>query len=165
MRRSVRTAGFAAALLFGAATAASAQTPRLAGDTVTAGVSEGPPISPWGAFWRSLVIPGWGQAELGHHTRGAAYFVAEGASLWMWVRTQRRLDHARRHLDEDHPLVQARKGQREDWITLTIFLAFFNGADAWVSAHLEGFEAKPIVVPDEPAGFLIGWSVPLGRDR
>ncbi len=124
------------------------------------------PLSPWGAFWRSLLIPGWGQSELDAKTRGAFYFVAEGTSAWMWVRTQRRLDQARRSVlegfVEDDPLVRARKQQREDWITLTVFWAFFNAADAWVTAHLHGFEAKPIPMPEEPVGLFIGWSLPVG---
>ncbi|MBI4513811.1 MAG: hypothetical protein HY702_06835 [Gemmatimonadetes bacterium] len=118
-------------------------------------------LSPWGAFWRSLVIPGWGQSELDAKTRGAVYFVAEGASVWMWIRTQRRLDHARRLFPEEHPLVSSRKQQREDWIALTLFWAFFNAADAWVTAHLHGFETKPIPVPGEAVGLFVGWSLPL----
>lgn len=169
--RPARASLAALGLLAAAAGGAGAQEPAAPRDTlarrgeIVPAADVTPPISPWGAFWRSLVLPGWGQSELGSHTRGAVYFAAEGTSLWMWVRTQRRLDYARRRVLEDDPLVQSRKQQREDWITLTVFWAFFNAADAWVSAHLYGFEAKPIPIPGEPAGLFVGWSLPVGRFR
>lgn len=150
----------AAALALAAARPAPAQEARAAADTVPRPAIA--PISPWGAFARSLAVPGWGQSELDAKTRGAAYFVAETASLWMWVRTQRRLDQARRNHPDDHPLVRARRQQREDWITLTVFWAFFNAADAWVTAHLYGFEAKPLPVPGESVVLFVGWSWPTG---
>jgi hypothetical protein len=129
----------------------------------TADTAGAPPLSPWGAFWRSLLVPGWGQAELDAEVRGAVYFVAEATSAWMWVRTQRRLDAARRRAASPaDPLVRARTQQREDWIVLTVFWAFFNAADAWVTAHLHGFETKPIPVPGEPVAWFVGVSWPTG---
>lgn len=155
MRRLLLAATAASLLAVPVSAAHAQQKTPFAPDTVA------PPIGPGGAFWRSLVVPGWGQAELGAETRGAAYFLAEGFSVWMWARAQRRLDHARRSLPEDDPLVESRKQQREDWITLSVFLAFFNAADAWVTAHLYGFETKAIPVPEESA-LLIGAWIPVG---
>lgn len=155
MRRLLLAAAAASLLAAPVSTAHAQRITPPAADTVA------PPIGPWGAFWRSLVVPGWGQAELGAETRGAVYFVAEGFSVWMWARAQRRLDHVRRSLPEDDPLVESRKQQREDWITLAVFLAFFNAADAWVTAHLYGFETKAIPVPQESA-LLLGVSIPVG---
>lgn len=150
------TAALAALWLVAPSPAAAQRVDPAALDTVR------PPIGPWGAFVRSLAVPGWGQSELGAEGRGALYFVAEGFSLWMWARAQRRLDHARRALPETDPLVESRKQQREDWITLTVFLAFFNAADAWVTAHLYGFEAKTVPIPGESEALFLGWSVPVG---
>lgn len=155
MRRLLLAASAASLLCVPAHAAHAQQRALVLADSVA------PPIGPWGAFWRSLVVPGWGQAELGAETRGATYFVAEGVSVWMWARAQRRLDHARRSLPEDAPLVESRKQQREDWITMSVFLAVFNAADAWVTAHLYGFETKAIPVP-EASALLIGWSIPIG---
>ena len=36
-------------------------------------------------------------------------------------------------------LVDAREGQREDWVALMIFSVLLSGVDAYVSAHLQGF--------------------------
>ena len=66
--------------------AATLGTPLGAQQTVTAPdsvVSEGPPVSPRGAFLRSLVLPGCGQAYVGAHGRGAVYFSMAGGSLWI----------------------------------------------------------------------------------
>ena len=121
-----------------------------------------PPLSPGGAFFRSLAVPGWAQAELGSPGRGAFYFLMETTSLFMWARTQQRLAHAERNEPEDSPLVAARRQQREDWIALAVFWAFFSAADGWVSVHLYGFEER---TGDRPPGqevsFLVGWKIPL----
>jgi hypothetical protein len=36
-------------------------------------------------------------------------------------------------------LVDAREGQREDWVALIIFSVLLSGVDAYVSAHLQDF--------------------------
>ncbi len=120
-----------------------------------------PPISAWGAFFRSLVIPGWGQAELGAESRGALYFFLESTSILMIARSQTRLAHAERTLPEGSPLIEARKQQREDWIALAVFTALFSAADAWVSVQLFGFEEVTGTGPDDVA-LIVGWKVPLG---
>jgi hypothetical protein len=93
------------------------------------------PVSPMGAFVRSLVIPGWGQAP------------------------QAKRDAAERAGNED--LINARTEQREDWVALAVFWALFAGVDAWVSAHLWGFEGEVVAPPDGSAGVAIQYSVPL----
>lgn len=120
-----------------------------------------PPVSAWGAFVRSLVLPGWGQAELGYTGRGAAYFFVEAFSIVMIGRTQQRLNHAERTLPPDDPLIEQRKQQREDWIALAIFTAFFSAADGWVSVQLWGFDEVTGSGPDDVA-FNIGWRIPFG---
>lgn len=120
-----------------------------------------PPLSPRGAFLRSLVLPGWAQAELGHETRGAFYFFAETFSLFMIARTQIRLDHARRTLEEESGIISSREQQREDWIALAIFWAFFSAADGWISVQLYGFDDVTGVRP-EPTAYFVGWKIPFG---
>ncbi len=129
-----------------------------------------PPLSPAGAFFRSLVLPGWAQAELGHEARGAFYFFAESFSLFMIARTVRRLNHAERTLPEDSDVISSRKQQREDWIALAVFWAFFSAADAWVSVQLFGFEERTELGPKDVAlrvdwrdsAFWVGWQIPVG---
>lgn len=54
--------------------------------------------SPRGAFVRALVLPGWGHASIGAHTRGAFYFAAETTTGFLLVRTLRRLATAKNAL-------------------------------------------------------------------
>jgi hypothetical protein len=121
-----------------------------------------PPISSGGAFFRSLAIPGWGQAELGHYGRGAFYFLAETFSLFMIARTQIRLNHAERNLPPDNSVVKSRRQQKEDWIALAVFWAVFSGADAWVSVQLFGFDDRTGISPEGESAFLVGWKIPFG---
>jgi hypothetical protein len=120
-----------------------------------------PPLSPGGAFLRSFVLPGWAQAELGAESRGALYFFAEGFSLFMVARTQARLSWAERTQPENSAVIASRKQQREDWIALAVFTAFFAAADGWVSVHLYGFEERTGVKPEDIA-IGVGWRIPIG---
>jgi hypothetical protein len=51
--------------------------------------------SPSGAFVRSLLIPGWGQASLGSYFRGGVYFAAQTGSAYMLLATEARIREAR----------------------------------------------------------------------
>jgi hypothetical protein len=69
--------------------------------TVPAGIveEERGPITPGGAFLRSLVVPGWGQSAFGAYTRGGIYFSGWTANWFMNVKNQVRLGEARNRLD------------------------------------------------------------------
>ncbi len=56
------------------------------------------PISPGSAFWRALLVPGWGHAAIGSYVRGGVYFTAQSATLYAWGRTRGRLNEARKSL-------------------------------------------------------------------
>jgi hypothetical protein len=113
-----------------------------------------------GAFLRSLVLPGWGQAAVDQPVRGAFYFTMEAASLWMLFKTQAKADAARRAGDEE--LADSRREQKEDWIVMAVFWALFSGVDAWVSTHLWGFEGAVVPPPDGSPGIAVQYSVPVG---
>ena len=84
------------------------QVPVPAGAPADSTPSLAPYRSPRGAFLRSLVIPGWGQAWVGSPGRGAVYFAMEASSGWMLYKTQSRLSDARRrveHLENIQPTV------------------------------------------------------------
>jgi len=123
-------------------------------------VSAGPRVTPMGAFLRSLVLPGWGQAAVDQPVRGAFYFTMEAASLWMLFKTQAKVDAARRAGDEE--LAAARTEQKEDWMVMVVFWALFSGVDAWVSTHLWGFEGAVVPPPDGSPGVAVQYSVPIG---
>lgn len=50
--------------------------------------------SPGGAFLRAVLLPGWGHASIGAYRRGAFYFLAEGATAFVLVKSDRRLREA-----------------------------------------------------------------------
>ena len=137
-----------------------APTPLLGSVAPETADSIGPPISPMGAFFRSLILPGWGQASVDQPVRGAFYFTMEAASLWMLLKTQAKLDAARRAGDDD--LAASRQEQKEDWIVLAVFWALFSGVDAWVSTHLWDFEGAVIPPPDGSPGVAVQYSIPVG---
>lgn len=136
----------------------------------------GPPVSPRGAFLRSLVIPGWGQAYVGAPTRGAVYFSLAGGSLWMTYVARRQLHDARRELawqqeigvvapTVESEFVLARGRHLEDWAALSIFLFFLSGADAYVAAYLSDFQDRIGVLPGNDGTLRIEARLPGGWSR
>lgn len=61
------------------------QLDSLPPDSVT-----GPPVSPRGAFLRSMAVPGWGHALVGSYTRAGFYVAIQGGTAWMLVKTESR---------------------------------------------------------------------------
>lgn len=51
--------------------------------------------SPGGAFLRSVLVPGWGQAAYGAYFRGGVYFAAEAGSWYMLLKTVAKLGEAK----------------------------------------------------------------------
>ncbi|MFQ5888858.1 MAG: hypothetical protein ACE5JR_02265 [Gemmatimonadota bacterium] len=147
----------------GASREGGAGEPRQAEERQEAGVvpdsAARPRVSPLGALGRSLIVPGWGQVAAGKPGRGAFYFAAEAGSLFMVFKTQSKLDAARRASPADSALVDARKEQREDWIVLAAFFALLSGVDAWVSAHLQGFEGEVTPPADGAAGLELRYRI------
>ena len=113
-------------------------------------LAAGPPIRPKTALFRSLFIPGWGQASLDRGTAGATYFALEAGSIAMLIFAKKELAVAKRAaLDSTFVndstrgpppsiggRVRARRAQVEDWAALIFFNHLFSAADAFVSAHL-----------------------------
>jgi hypothetical protein len=60
---------------------------------------EARPMSAGGAFLRSVVLPGWGQAGFGAYTRGGVYFSGWTANWFMNFKNHVRLHEARNRLD------------------------------------------------------------------
>ncbi len=72
----------------------SQAAPVQAADSIPA--RSGP--SPGGAFLRSMVLPGWGQAASGAHSRAVFYVLVESSSAYMVIKTQGTLTAARERL-------------------------------------------------------------------
>jgi len=116
-----------------------------------------PPVTPGGAFFRSLLIPGWGQARLGRNVTGGIFLLWEGVCEAMVWKTVWQLNYAR----ERGKFVASHTQEREDWIVLLVFNHLLAGAEAYVSAHLYDFPAalKLQALPGGRTG--VGVSVPL----
>ncbi len=118
-----------------------------------------PPISPLGAFGRSLILPGWGQLEVGRPARGAFYFAAESVFLFMVFKSDGRLSAAKEELPQNEERISNRAGQRENWIVLAGFIAFLSGLDAWVSTQFWDFEPSIGPPADGFVGIALGFKV------
>jgi hypothetical protein len=185
----------------------AAQEPVLAPDTMA--IADTIPSSfpsPRGAFFRALAVPGWGHVHVDEYSRGAVYFTLQSTSIFMLVKTIRRLDDVQDRDDRltglatdslamaiaadtalarvladpeayeaallTYPglanargLARARRQQRQDWITYTLFFTFAAAVDAYVTAHLKDFPADITAQPNVNGGLTLGVSVPMGKVR
>jgi len=114
-------------------------------------------LRPMGAFLRSLLLPGWGQAATGRHVAGAVFATWEGVSAMMTLKAQSEFHYLREARSVN---VGAKRQEVQDWLVLWIFNHFFSGAEAFVSAHLQDFP-KDLKVRAFPGG--VGLSVPVPR--
>lgn len=66
-------------------------------------------------------------------------------------------------LRDTRSLVSARKQQRQDWVTYTLFFTFAAAVDAYVTAHLKDFPADVTAQPGLNGGLSLGVHIPVGR--
>jgi hypothetical protein len=95
-----------------------------------------PPVSPFGAFWRSLLIPGWGQAKLDRHVSGAIFLAAEGLALGMALKVNQELQYLE---DTGSERTDAKQQELEDWLVILGFNHLMSALEAYVAAHLWDF--------------------------
>lgn len=94
MRRGLVIGLFVAGALGVATAPAAGQTfPAEALDSIAADTLHGP--SPGGAFFRSILVPGWGQASVGSYGRGGVWFAIQSASWYMLMKTIGELNQVR----------------------------------------------------------------------
>lgn len=178
MRRTAFRAGLALAVAL-ALTAAGAQSLAAQADslgrrdTTAAPAAPAPPaardtapavradtarrMTPGNAFWRSLVLPGWGQAATGRHFTGALFVAWEGTTMMMTLKAESEVRYFER---SGSPNVRAKRQEVQDWLVLWIFNHLFSGAEAYVAAHLQNF---PTELKVEVAPHAVGVSLPLPR--
>jgi hypothetical protein len=117
-----------------------------------------PPVSPMGAFWRSLLIPGWGQARTGRRTAGALFLGFEGVALGMVVTTSSQLNYME---STNSGSVDAKSQQREDWLVLLGVNHLLSAMEAYVSAHLWDFPGDLSIQAAPGGGVAGGVSIPV----
>jgi hypothetical protein len=93
-------------------------------------------VSPMGAFFRSLLLPGWGQAKLNRKLTGGIFVAWEGVTLGMTLKTSHELHYLRR---TNSGRVDVKEQEKEDWIVLLAFNHLLSALEAYVSAHLWDF--------------------------
>ena len=114
-------------------------------------------ISPLNAFWRSFLIPGWGQARLNRKLSGGIFVAWEGVTLGMSLKTLRELRYLRRN---DSARGEGKRQEHEDWLVLLGFNHLFAGLEAYVSAHLADFPGD-LRVEAVPGGVGASVSLPI----
>jgi hypothetical protein len=126
-------------------------------DSVVADTLPRGQIGAMGAFWRSFLIPGWGQAALGRRTAAGIFVAVEGATLAMTVKTMREVSYLKsigsaRQDDKEQ--------EREDWLVLLAFNHLVSGLEAYVSAQLWDFPGD-LSVRRIPGGAAAEVSIPV----
>ena len=115
------------------------------------------PISPINAFWRSFLLPGWGQARLNRKLTGGIFVAWEGVTLGMSLKTRHELAYLRR---TGSARADNKRREHEDWIVLLAFNHLFAGLEAYVGAHLADFPGD-LRIRAAPGGVGASVSVPI----
>ena len=112
-------------------------------------------VRPMGAFLRSFLLPGWGQAATNRPMTGAAFVAWEGVTVMMTLKAQQEANYMKRIGSAN---LKLKRQEVQDWVVLWVFNHLFSGAEAYVSAHLQDFPAD-LKIQAFPRG--IGISLPL----
>jgi hypothetical protein len=94
------------------------------------------PVGPMGALWRSMLIPGWGQAKLNRKLTGALFVAWEGVTLGMSIKVSHELSYLEATGSQR---VGKKRQERQDWLVLLGFNHLFAAIEAYVSSHLWDF--------------------------
>jgi hypothetical protein len=115
---------------------------------------------PMGYFFRSLLIPGWGQASLDRKLTGGLFVAFEGLAISMAMKTSTELHYLSQ---TDSVTTVERRAEQQDWIVLIVFNHLFSALEAYVSAHLIDFprDLHLRALPGSRPG--IGIMVPIGH--
>jgi hypothetical protein len=113
--------------------------------------------SPMNAFWRSFLLPGWGQAKLGRRLPAAIFVAWEGTTLGMSLKTRHELDYLRR---TNSGRAEDKRREHEDWLVLLGFNHLLAGLEAYVSGHLTDFPPD-LRVQAMPGGLGASVSIPF----
>lgn len=113
-------------------------------------------MRPISAFWRSLLIPGWGQAATKRWVTGATFTAWEGICIMMTFKTTGEVDHIRA-VGAGH--IATKKQEVQDWAVLWVFNHLFAGAEAFVSAHLQDFPSD-LHIRAVPRGVVVSFPIP-----
>jgi hypothetical protein len=114
-------------------------------------------IKPMSAFWRSLLIPGWGQARVGRKLTAGVFVAWEGVTLSMALKANGELHYLER-IDDGR--VSGKRQERQDWLVLLAVNHLFAAMEAYVSAHLWDFPGD-LHLRAVPRGVNASLSIPV----
>jgi hypothetical protein len=112
---------------------------------------------PMGSFWRSFLLPGWGQARLNRKLTGGIFLGWEGVTLGMSLKTRHELAYLRR---TKSGRAEDKRREHEDWLVLLAFNHLFAGLEAYVSAHLADLPGD-LRIQATPGGVGAAMSIPF----
>ena len=112
-------------------------------------------VRPMGAFLRSFLLPGWGQAATDRPMTGAVFVAWEGVTAMMTFKAQQEANYFKAIHSAN---LRLKRQEVQDWLVLWVFNHLFSGAEAYVSAHLRDFPPD-LKVRAFPGG--IGVSIPI----
>jgi hypothetical protein len=128
---------------------------RLAAQDTTVARDSARRVGTFGAVWRSMLLPGWGQAATGRHVTGAAFVVWEGVTAMMTLKASGEAQYLK---EVGSSLYDSKRQEVQDWLVLWIFNHILAGAEAFVSAQLRDFPPD-LRLRAVPGGVAV--SVPL----
>lgn len=113
---------------------------------------------PLNYFFRSLVIPGWGQASLDRKLTGGIFMAFEGIAIGMALKANYELRYLQR---TNSGRVAGKLAERQDWFFLVGVNHLFAALEAFVSANLYDFpgDLRTRSFPGGRTG--IGMTLPL----
>ncbi len=115
-------------------------------DTTAAAAGREPPAkSPWGAALRSVAVPGWGQFYTGHRVKGILVASAQVTLAALWQVEKRAADRDYEEYERtgnESTLLRAQNSEQraDDYLSWTILVTLLSGVDAFIDAHLFGFD-------------------------
>src|SRR6266566_577879 len=112
-------------------------------------------VRPMGAFLRSFLLPGWGQAATDRPMTGAAFVAWEGVTAMMTLKAQQEANYFKAIHSAN---LRHKRQEVQDWLVLWVFNHLVSGAEAYVSAHLHDFPPD-LKLRAFPGG--IGISIPF----
>ena len=139
------------------AAAAPGDSAALASRPATAADSLALRTSPMAAFWRSFLLPGWGQARVGRKLTAGIFIAWEGTTLAMSLKTRHELAYLRR---TNSVRADDKRREHEDWLVLLGFNHLFAGLEAYVSGHLTDFPPD-LQLQAVPGGVGASISIPF----
>jgi hypothetical protein len=135
----------------------AAPAPPVASPQAAAADSARRYIKPMSAFWRSLLIPGWGQAKLGRRLSGGIFVAVEGLALGMVVNTTVTLNY---YESINSGKASQASQQQQDWIVILVANHLLSAMEAYVSSHLWDFPGD-LQVQALPHGASATLSLPI----